>query len=104
MDLKDNQGTYRQQDFFLVVHRLERVNMLFHTSFLDHYNIPHVLHKKTNNLLKLWLTSLIKHDRTASSSSRISLLGVKFAWPSQMYHRSRNIKIISRLWYSKINH
>ena len=79
VDPKDNQGTFRQLTCSLLVHMLERVNMLFHTSLLDQDNIPHVLHEKTDHSLKQWLRPLIQCDRTATSSSRIFLIGVKFA-------------------------
>lgn len=104
MDLKDSQGSFRQQNYSLLVYMLERVNMMFHTSFLDQDNIPHILHEKTNHSLKQWLWPLIQSDRTASSFSRIFFIGVKFAWSSQTHHRSRSIKTIIRLWHFEINY
>jgi len=42
---------------------LETVNVLFHTSFLDQDNVPHVLPEKTNHSLKLWLRLLIQNSK-----------------------------------------
>lgn len=81
-----------------------KANMLSLTSFLDQDNISHVLLEKTNHPLKQWLRPLIQHGRTASSSSRIFLIGVKLAWPSQTHHGSKSIKTISRLWHFEINY